>query len=201
MPGLVVCGRRARIRGRGHAGLSGRLRCRHAVARRPQGHLPRVAVPPVSITVDDAAPVEGESTRNGVAAFPTQPGTWRIAVDPERGVGGRAVTFVTCDHTIAALGQVQTIEPTINTDQRSVSIDLDEGDALRCDFFFGPAPAAAEATGRGGEAAEPRPSEDRAGKPSDTEGDRPPEPATTATDRCRTGTFGGGSERRRRRHG
>jgi hypothetical protein len=101
----------------------------------------------VTVTIDGAAPVEIESTRNGVAVVPTQPGTWRIQVDPGEGIVGRAVTFVTCDQTFAALGQVQTIEPTINSDQRSISIELDEGDTLRCDFFFGPEAAVAPENG------------------------------------------------------
>jgi hypothetical protein len=120
---------------------------------------------------------------------------------------GRAVTFVTCDHTIAALGQVQTIEPTINTDQRSVSIDLDEGDALRCDFFSGPAAAAADTGATEAEVAEPveetGEGTDPAGE-TETETSEPeaettePETGTTgdttdAPDAApETGVFGGG---------
>jgi hypothetical protein len=160
----------------------------------------------VSVTVDDAAPVQGESTRNGVAVFPAQPGTWRIAVDPGLGVEGRAITFVTCDHTIAALGQVQTIEPTINTDQRSVSIALDEGDALRCDFFFGPMATAAD-DAPAPDVADPveetdagDPAEDEAAETTD-EADpaMQPDPAEPGEETVPTsttpgeGTFGGGS--------
>ncbi len=153
---------------------------------------------PVSVTVDEAVPVLGESTRNGVAVFPTQPGLWRIAADPSFGVAGRAVTFVTCDHTLAALGQVQTIEPTINADRRSVSIELDEGDALRCDFFSGPAPAAAEAPPPA-PAEEPEAEttapEEAAVEPEAEAETTEPEAATTdvAETAPETGAFGGGA--------
>jgi hypothetical protein len=85
-------------------------------------------------TVDDVPVSEGETGSNGFAMTPKQPGQWRITAVPEEGQG---VTFVTCDQTHAALGQVQTIEPTINADNVSVTLDLKEGDSLRCDFFIG----------------------------------------------------------------
>ncbi len=146
---------------------------------------PRLQFQSVSVAVDGAAPVQVESTRNGVAVFPIQSGTWRITVDTQAGVVGRAVTFVTCDQTFAALGQVQTIEPTINSDKRSVSIDMDEGDALRCDFFFGPDAAPAMETGdTEAVPAEADPADDT-GTGAETD---EPEPAPDGD------TFGGGTE-------
>ncbi len=96
----------------------------------------------IEYTIDGAAPVKAETGRNGLKAFPAQPGQWRIAVEPNE---GHVVRLVSCNHTIAALGQVQTIEPTINADARPITFDLVEGDALRCDFFMGLGAASAEA--------------------------------------------------------
>jgi hypothetical protein len=130
---------------------------------------------------------------------------------------GRAVTFVTCDQTFAAIGQVQTIEPTINSDQRSISIELDEGDSLRCDFFFGPEAEAAEESNaieaEGAETAEETGAESTAPEATDPEAADPAmEPETEAgegdpVDDAGTGaetdepepapggdTFGGGTE-------
>lgn len=100
-------------------------------------------------TVDDDPVGEGETSSNGLAITPKQPGQWRSSAVPGEGLG---VTFVTCAHTRAALNQVQTIEPTINADGRSIILDLDEGGSLRCEFFFGPM-AAAEETVPGDESA------------------------------------------------
>ncbi len=160
-------------------------------------------------TVDDAPAGGGTSGRNGLAFTPAQPGQWRITAVPEEGAG---VTFVTCDHTQVALNVVQTIEPTINSDQRSITLDLDEGDALRCDFFIGPAAAS---TGTDTSALEPaaddtaeeEPATDAASEPAETDstGDEnagvDPDPDTgdtgEGTDPADTtpggDTFGGGS--------
>ncbi len=102
----------------------------------------------VTFAVDDVPEEPVETRSNGMAFTPTRPGQWRMTLAPE---DGRGVSFVTCDHTRAALNQVQTIEPTINADNLSITLDLEEGDTLRCDFFLGPMTAAAEEPAAGGE--------------------------------------------------
>lgn len=143
----------------------------------------------VEYTVDGATVGQDETDANGLVFTPSQPGQWRIAVTPEEGFG---VTFVTCDHTHAALNQVQTIEPTINGDGLSVTLDLDEGDTLRCDFFLGPMPALAETAPESVNAPE-------TGETETGDGDPVVDPGAgengdgTATDAPSDGeTFGGG---------
>lgn len=151
-------------------------------------------------TVDDVPAGEGETGSNGLAITPRQPGQWRITAAPGEGSG---VTFVTCDQTRAALNQVQTIEPTINTDNVSITLDLDEGDSLRCDFFLGPfvassnADTAAMETGTDDEAGEDpgmasdeaAPAEDASTDAGQTGGGIDPMGTTPGDD-----TFGGGSD-------
>jgi hypothetical protein len=84
-------------------------------------------------TIDGGTANKGETDHNGIFLVPSQAGQWRIELGP---AVEQSLTFVTCDHTMDALGQIQTIEPTINADQRSITLDLDEGDGLRCDFFL-----------------------------------------------------------------
>lgn len=148
-------------------------------------------------TIDDAAPVETESGRTGMAVVPAQPGQWRISVDlsPEN----RAIALVTCDHMQAALGVVQTIEPTINADGISITIDLDDGDALRCDVFD--RQASAEMPPVGEESPEPGgalPEDDETAVASEQAGAAEQlDPGDTTEPTGATlseGTFGGGSE-------
>ncbi|MGC4108728.1 MAG: hypothetical protein QM753_20590 [Thermomicrobiales bacterium] len=127
--------------------------------------------------VVDGVSVRRDSTSfRGESFFPGQPGQWQIKVGPEAGAG---VTFATCDHTRAALNQRQTIEPTINSDRRSITLDLNEGDTLICEFFLGPMMAPAD-TVTGTEVAT---------EPGETEVN----PDATTTPTPASGTFGGGS--------
>jgi hypothetical protein len=105
---------------------------------------------PFIYTIDDGTAVQIETGRGGILLAPAQAGQWRIAFDPTANSVEHSVTFVTCDHTFAALNQVQTIEPTINSDKLSITLDLDEGDALACDFFLGPPLAPSDPTGADG---------------------------------------------------
>jgi len=127
-------------------------------------------------TVDDDPVGEGETSSNGLAITPKQPGQWRSSAVPGEGLG---VTFVTCAQTRAALNQVQTIEPTINADGRSIILDLDEGGSLRCDFFFGPMAAAEETVPGDGSAGADDPSEEAPGATTD---DAEPADATDGTE-------------------
>ncbi|MCA9859995.1 MAG: hypothetical protein KC438_09745 [Thermomicrobiales bacterium] len=87
-----------------------------------------------TFSIDGGAPIEGTSGRNGMVIKPSEPGQWRISTD---GQFDNRVKFVTCDHRIPALNVKQTIEPTINSDQLSITLDLDAGDSLQCEFYFG----------------------------------------------------------------
>jgi hypothetical protein len=69
---------------------------------------------------------------SGVAGTNVLAGLNKIVQSPLEGFGK---PFVICDQTSAATGQVQTIEAPINSDQRSVTFDLDAGDRLTCDWF------------------------------------------------------------------
>jgi hypothetical protein len=103
-------------------------------------------------SIDGGTVNQVETGRTGIFFLPAQAGQWRFAPDADllaaqsRPLG---VSLVSCDHTIAALNQAQTIEPTINTDGLSITIDLDEGDTLRCDFFLGPPVTASDPAGAG----------------------------------------------------
>jgi hypothetical protein len=105
---------------------------------------------------------------------------------------------VTCDHTIVALNQVQTIEPTINADQRSITLDLAEGDTLRCDFFFGSTPVSDGVSPETNDAAETGEADevtDPGQDPGTSETAPDPESEETTSPDTNTGdsTFGGGS--------
>lgn len=159
--------------------------------------VPTQAVP-FTFAVDDAVVGEALSGRNGLVRTPTQPGQWRITAGEISG-SDLVLAFAICDRTFAALNQGQTIEPTINSDRMSITLDLDEGDTLRCAFFLGSPGTSSEAPPVADEVPSNMETEDEDTGDSatgmDTTGDpgtnTETSPAGTSTE---TGTAGSGNE-------